>query len=156
MEVAAEGEVGVVVRRRCRNLRPEDVPGAILGWTIVNDLSGRDSSLSVVPPAAKKAADGFAPMGPYLSLDPAITRRFPIRLAGEIEFEPGYGLRYPPRLTPDTVEVRGALSVLAGIDAWPTRRIAIERLNRPMTAVVPLSDTLRALVGLSSGSSCVV
>lgn len=70
--VAAEGEVGVVVRRRCRNLRPEDVPGAILGWTIVNDLSGRDSSLSVVPPAAKKAADGFAPMGPYLSLDPAI------------------------------------------------------------------------------------
>jgi 5-oxopent-3-ene-1,2,5-tricarboxylate decarboxylase / 2-hydroxyhepta-2,4-diene-1,7-dioate isomerase len=70
--VAAEGEVGVVVRRRCRNLRPEDVPAAILGWTIVNDLSGRDSTLSVVPPAVKKSADGFAPMGPYLSLDAAI------------------------------------------------------------------------------------
>jgi 2-keto-4-pentenoate hydratase/2-oxohepta-3-ene-1,7-dioic acid hydratase in catechol pathway len=70
--VAAEGEVGVIVRRRCRRLRPEDVPAAILGWTVVNDLSGRDSTLHVVPPAAKKSADGFAPMGPYLNLDPVI------------------------------------------------------------------------------------
>lgn len=70
--VVAEGEVGVVIRKRCRHLRPGDVPAAILGWTVVNDLSGRDSTLSVVPPAVKKSADGFAPMGPYVSLDPAI------------------------------------------------------------------------------------
>jgi len=70
--VAAEGEVGVVVRSRCRDLCPEDVPEVILGWTVVNDLSGRDSTLSVVPPAVKKSADGFAPMGPYLNLDPTI------------------------------------------------------------------------------------
>lgn len=70
--VVAEGEVGVVVKTRSRHLRPEEVPGAILGWTIVNDLSGRDSTLSVVPPAVKKSADGFAPMGPYVNLDPTI------------------------------------------------------------------------------------
>lgn len=68
----AEGEVGVVVRRRCRNLRPEEVQSVILGWTVVNDLSGRDSTLEVVPPAVKKSADGFAPMGPYVNLDPTI------------------------------------------------------------------------------------
>lgn len=70
--VVAEGELGVVVRRRCRNLTPDEVPEAILGWTVVNDLSGRESTLRVVPPAVKKSADGFAPMGPYLNVDPAI------------------------------------------------------------------------------------
>ncbi len=70
--VVAEGELGVVIKRRCRHLRPSDVPGIILGWTIVNDLSGRDSILRTVPPAVKKSADGFAPMGPYLNLDSRI------------------------------------------------------------------------------------
>ncbi len=91
-----------------------------------------------------------------LNLDPAITRRFPIRLAGEIAFEPGYALLYPPRLNPDTVEVRGARSVLQGIEAWPTRALDIERLSRPITAVVPLSDTLRGLVGLSTERTQVI
>lgn len=68
----AEGEVGIIVRRRCRNLAAQEVQSAILGWTVVNDLSGRDSILKVVPPAVKKSADGFAPMGPYVNLDPTI------------------------------------------------------------------------------------
>lgn len=68
----AEGELGLVIKARCRNLTPQTAPEVILGWTIVNDLSGRDSTLSVVPPAVKKAADGFAPMGPYLNLDASI------------------------------------------------------------------------------------
>jgi 2-keto-4-pentenoate hydratase/2-oxohepta-3-ene-1,7-dioic acid hydratase in catechol pathway len=70
--VVAEGELGVVVRRRCRDLTPDEVPGAVLGWTVINDLSGRDSTLDVVPPAVKKSADGFAPMGPYMTLDASI------------------------------------------------------------------------------------
>jgi 2-keto-4-pentenoate hydratase/2-oxohepta-3-ene-1,7-dioic acid hydratase in catechol pathway len=70
--VVAEGELAVVIRRRCHRLRPEEVQSVILGWTVVNDLSGRDSTLSVVPPAVKKSADGFAPMGPYMNLDPQI------------------------------------------------------------------------------------
>lgn len=83
--VVAEGELGLVLKRRCRKLTPAEVPGVILGWTIVNDLSGRESSLSVVPPAVKKSSDGFAPMGPYLDLDPSI-RPFTIttRRNGEV------------------------------------------------------------------------
>ena len=76
--VAAEGELGVVIGRRCKDLKAADVPKVILGWTVINDLSGRDSTLRVVPPAIKKSADGFAPMGPYLNLDPRI-RRFELR-----------------------------------------------------------------------------
>jgi 2-keto-4-pentenoate hydratase/2-oxohepta-3-ene-1,7-dioic acid hydratase in catechol pathway len=70
--VVGEGELGLVLKTRCRHLSPQEVPQVILGWTIVNDLSGRDSTLTVVPPAVKKSADGFAPIGPYLSLDPSI------------------------------------------------------------------------------------
>ena len=79
--VVAEGELGVVVRRRCRDLTRDEVPGAILGWTVVNDLSGRDSTLRVVPPAVKKSADGFAPMGPYLNLDSKVTPCFTVMSA---------------------------------------------------------------------------
>lgn len=75
LAVAAEGELGVVVRRRCKNLTKAEAADAILGWTIVNDLSGRESSLAAIPPAVKKSADGFAPMGPYVNLDPT-TRPF--------------------------------------------------------------------------------
>jgi len=83
--VVAEGELGVVVRRRCRNLTPDEVPGAILGWTVINDLSGRDSTLRVVPPAVKKSADGFAPMGPYMNLDASIrTFTLTTRRNGEV------------------------------------------------------------------------
>lgn len=70
--VVAEGELGLVVKQQCRRLTVQEAPRVILGWTIVNDLSGRDSTLSSVPPAVKKSADGFAPMGPYILLDPSL------------------------------------------------------------------------------------
>ena len=38
-----EGELGVVIGKRCRNLRPdEDVRNYILGYTCVNDVTARD------------------------------------------------------------------------------------------------------------------
>jgi 2-keto-4-pentenoate hydratase/2-oxohepta-3-ene-1,7-dioic acid hydratase in catechol pathway len=83
--VLAEGELGVVLRRRCKDLREADVADAILGYTIVNDLSGRDSFLEVVPAAVQKSADGFAPLGPYVLLRPEL-RAFAIetRRNGEV------------------------------------------------------------------------
>ena len=68
----AEGELGVVLREGGRNVSRLQAADLILGYTIVNDLSGRDPTLEVVPPAAKKSADTFAPMGPYLNLDPTL------------------------------------------------------------------------------------
>jgi 2-keto-4-pentenoate hydratase/2-oxohepta-3-ene-1,7-dioic acid hydratase in catechol pathway len=76
--VLAEGELAVVIKARAKNLTPATAAAAILGYSIINDLSGRDSTLAVVPPAAKKSADGFAPLGPWLDLA-AELRHFTIR-----------------------------------------------------------------------------
>ncbi|MDJ0848102.1 MAG: fumarylacetoacetate hydrolase family protein [Myxococcota bacterium] len=67
--VLAEGELGVVIGKRARDVRAEEVEDHILGYTIVNDLSGRDSTLPVVSNFAKKSSDGFLPLGPALLLD---------------------------------------------------------------------------------------
>jgi hypothetical protein len=85
-----------------------------------------------------------------LDLGPAATRRLPVRLTGRLDFAPGYGLLYPPRLDPDTVVVRGARSLLDGFDAWPTAPRAFADLRRSASAVVPLSDTLDGLVAVSA------
>ncbi len=37
-----EGELAVVIGRRCRNLSPEEAPSAILGYSILNDVTARD------------------------------------------------------------------------------------------------------------------
>jgi 2-keto-4-pentenoate hydratase/2-oxohepta-3-ene-1,7-dioic acid hydratase in catechol pathway len=70
--VLAEGELGVVIKKRARDVRAEDAEDYILGYTIVNDLSGRDSTLPVVSNFAKKSSDGFLPLGPGLLLDPRL------------------------------------------------------------------------------------
>ena len=67
--ILAEGELGVVIKKQARNVRAEDVEDYILGYTIVNDLSGRESTLPVVSNFVKKSSDGFLPAGPGLLLD---------------------------------------------------------------------------------------
>jgi 2-keto-4-pentenoate hydratase/2-oxohepta-3-ene-1,7-dioic acid hydratase in catechol pathway len=68
--VLAEGELALVVKKRAHKITRDRVNEYILGYTIANDLSGRDSPLELVPPAVKKGSDGFLPLGPSLLLDP--------------------------------------------------------------------------------------
>lgn len=85
-----------------------------------------------------------------LSLDAAVSRRLPVRLTGSIDLRPGYGLLAAPRLTPDSVRVRGARSLLDRFTFWPTEPFVVEGLRRSATSTVPLSDTLAGLVALSA------
>ncbi|NNF56880.1 MAG: YbbR-like domain-containing protein [Rhodothermaceae bacterium] len=89
------------------------------------------------------------PQSVDLSLDDAITRRLPIRLAGSIDLEAGYGRLGEPELDPDTVEIRGARSLIGSLEAWPTAPLDLENLDRSISRTLPLSDTLAGLVGLS-------
>ncbi len=66
--VLAEGELGVVIRKTAKQVDKNHVNEFILGYTIVNDLSGRDSSLETVSNFVKKSCDGFVPMGPGILL----------------------------------------------------------------------------------------
>jgi len=71
--VLAEGELAVVIKSKAKNIPVDDIQDIILGYTIVNDFSGRDSTcLEKVPALVKKGCDGFLPVGPFLYLDNGI------------------------------------------------------------------------------------
>ena len=74
--VVYEGELGVVIGRRCRDVDEADAPGAIFGYTCVNDVTaleliGRDPAFAQWTRA--KSFDSFGPFGPVIAtgLDPA-------------------------------------------------------------------------------------
>jgi 2-keto-4-pentenoate hydratase/2-oxohepta-3-ene-1,7-dioic acid hydratase in catechol pathway len=68
-----EGELAVVVARRCRNLGDqEDVRPYILGYTALNDVTARDLQTKDAPWTRSKGFDTFCPVGPIVvgGLDP--------------------------------------------------------------------------------------
>ena len=68
-----EGELAIVIARRCRNLTPtEDVRPYIRGYTIVNDVTARDIQKSDGQWTRGKGFDTFCPTGPIVSseIDP--------------------------------------------------------------------------------------
>jgi 2-keto-4-pentenoate hydratase/2-oxohepta-3-ene-1,7-dioic acid hydratase in catechol pathway len=75
-----EGEFAVILKKGGRNIPAEKVPEHILGYTVVCDLSGRDFIYprEQIPVAVKKSCDGFAPIGPLLTLDNQL-REFTIK-----------------------------------------------------------------------------
>ncbi|MBB4917499.1 fumarylacetoacetate hydrolase family protein [Streptosporangium saharense] len=67
-ELDYEGELGVVIGRRARNVALDEALGHVLGYVAVNDLSARDAQFSDGQWLRGKSADGFCPVGPVVTL----------------------------------------------------------------------------------------
>jgi 2-keto-4-pentenoate hydratase/2-oxohepta-3-ene-1,7-dioic acid hydratase in catechol pathway len=68
--VIFEGELGVVIGRRCRNASPEEAAEAILGHTCVNDFTALDlldEDASFRHWTRAKGFDGFGVVGPVIA-----------------------------------------------------------------------------------------
>jgi 2-keto-4-pentenoate hydratase/2-oxohepta-3-ene-1,7-dioic acid hydratase in catechol pathway len=61
-----EGELGVVIGRRCRDVSEADALDAVGGYVVVNDVSARDVQNRTSQWTLGKSFDGFAPIGPAL------------------------------------------------------------------------------------------
>jgi 2-keto-4-pentenoate hydratase/2-oxohepta-3-ene-1,7-dioic acid hydratase in catechol pathway len=75
-----EGELAIVIGRRCRNLGPaDDVRPYIRGYTIVNDVTARDIQKGDGQWTRGKGFDTFCPVGPIVSskIDPAGSHQSP-------------------------------------------------------------------------------
>ena len=73
-QVEHEGELAVVIGRRCAHLSDADDPRPyILGYTCLNDVTARDLQKSDVQWIRAKGFDTFCPVGPHIEtqLDPA-------------------------------------------------------------------------------------
>ncbi|HEX7317839.1 MAG TPA: fumarylacetoacetate hydrolase family protein [Pyrinomonadaceae bacterium] len=84
--VEHEGELAVVIGRRCRRLATDEDPLAyVLGYTCVNDVTARDLQRKDVQFTRGKSFDTFCPVGPYIvtGLDPS-DLKVETRVNGEV------------------------------------------------------------------------
>ena len=70
------------------------------------------------------------------SLGPPLT---PVVLDHSVSFRDRYGPVGPTRVTPDSVTVEGARSVIALVDRWRTARFTLDNLKAPVDMTVPMS-----------------
>ena len=61
-----EGELGIVIGTRCRNVSVADAPSVIAGYLIVNDVSVRDWQRATPTMTMGKSWDTHGPIGPWL------------------------------------------------------------------------------------------
>lgn len=83
-----EGELGVVIGTRCRNLtEKDDARSYIRGYTIVNDVTARDLQKKDSQWTRGKGFDTFCPCGPIVTdeIDPWAGVEVSTRLNGEIK-----------------------------------------------------------------------
>src|SRR5256714_10250011 len=81
-----EGELAIVMGRRCSHLSDSDDPFAgVLGYTCLNDVSARDLQKADVQFTRAKGFDTFCPVGPHIEtqLDPAAVQ-VETRVNGEL------------------------------------------------------------------------
>lgn len=61
-----EGELGIVIGKRCRRVPKDKASQVIAGYTIVNDVSVRDWQFRSATTTMGKSWDTHCPMGPYI------------------------------------------------------------------------------------------
>jgi 2-keto-4-pentenoate hydratase/2-oxohepta-3-ene-1,7-dioic acid hydratase in catechol pathway len=66
VELDYEGELGVVIGKRCRRVPKDKAATVIAGYTIVNDVSVRDWQARSATTTMGKSWDTHCPMGPYI------------------------------------------------------------------------------------------
>jgi len=65
-----EGELAVIMGRKCANLSEAENPFAyVLGYTCLNDVTARDLQKSDVQFTRAKSFDTFCPIGPHIETD---------------------------------------------------------------------------------------
>jgi 2-keto-4-pentenoate hydratase/2-oxohepta-3-ene-1,7-dioic acid hydratase in catechol pathway len=68
--VEHEGELAMVIARRCSHLRDsDDALNCVLGYTCLNDVTARDLQKSDVQFTRAKSFDTFCPVGPHIETD---------------------------------------------------------------------------------------
>lgn len=64
-----EAELAVVIRKKTRNIKPEDARRHILGYTCLNDVTARDLQQRDGQWTRSKSFDTFCPIGPVIETD---------------------------------------------------------------------------------------
>jgi 2-keto-4-pentenoate hydratase/2-oxohepta-3-ene-1,7-dioic acid hydratase in catechol pathway len=64
-----EGELAIVMKKRCYHVAAERAREYVLGYTCLNDITARDLHVRDGQPTRAKAFDSFCPVGPCIATD---------------------------------------------------------------------------------------
>ncbi len=84
-DTGLEGELVVVIGKKCRNVTPEQVEDFIFGYTIVNDVTARDFFVDPVPWGLAKGFDDFTPVGPWIVTDLSLAQASDSRITTTVD-----------------------------------------------------------------------
>lgn len=81
-----EGELTVVIGKKCHRVSEEEATDHILGYTIANDVTARDLQSKTGQWTVAKGFDTFCPIGPYIEtvIDPS-SLELETRVNGEVK-----------------------------------------------------------------------
>ena len=141
-QVNIECELAVVIRRHCRHLTEAQVPDAILGYTVGNDVTAVDQIPLDEKMTQSKNGDGFTPLGPWIETDldntavamttrvngVAVCRATTAQLAWNITEQLVYLTRYLP-LGPGDVILTGAPGTFAPVKPGETSEVSLSGIG---------------------------
>jgi len=99
-----------------------------------------------LPRATNAQVESVSPQVIEVSLEPRVERRVPVRPWFTIRPASAYELIDEPTITPDSVRVSGAQSVVEGLTAWPTDSLVLNQVKDTVRRTVALKDSLTGLV----------
>lgn len=79
-------------------------------------------------------------------LEEMMERRIPIQLRHNVTMSATRDFLQMPSITPDSVTIAGARSLVENLENWPTEVFVYEELRDTLRARVPLSDSLGTLI----------
>ncbi len=91
----------------------------------------------------------MTPESVYVDLERRAKKTVPIALDCQVSFKDGYGQVGPTVITPESVTVSGAESVVRSLDAWNTVHGDFENVRTPVEADLPLAPSLTYRLVLS-------
>lgn len=83
VRVDYEGELGVVIGKRCKNVAAKDYADYVLGYTCFNDVTARDLQQKDGQWTRAKSFDTFAPFGPAIARIDPLNADIQTRVNGE-------------------------------------------------------------------------
>lgn len=89
---------------------------------------------------------GVNPRSIPIKVEPQVTRKVPVRLRARVQTADAFDFVDPIRLTPDSVDVTGARSVVNRLAYWPTVESRFRNVKDSLVTRVELADTLEGLV----------
>jgi len=103
-----------------------------------------------LPRANNARVQSVTPQSIDVRLEPRVEREVPVRPRLNVKLSSAYELIRPPRISPGSISVAGATSVVSGLANWPTDSLTLTNVRDTMQTTVPLRDTLTGLVERSA------